>query len=241
MTRPFLTARWSDLILVNYRVPPALLAPHVPPGSRLDTPDGKPDLHLLSLVAFHFSRTRVWGLPLPTGEFFPELNLRFYVRRADLRATVFLKEYVPVPLVALGARLLYRQPYELATLAHQLRRGDQERRLLTRFRQGANHGQIRLRAADRPTVPPSDSEAHFLKEHNWGFDRDRRGRTFRYRVTHPFWATYPVEEVEVAFDPGALLGGAWRDHPWNTSIHSVLYAAGSDVALYPAEPLETGA
>ncbi len=97
MPRPFLTMQWRNLVLANYRVPPDLLLPYVPPGSELDTPEDAPDLHLLSLVAFHFEQTRAYRLPLPTAQHFPEVNLRFYVRKSEMRATVFLREYVPAP------------------------------------------------------------------------------------------------------------------------------------------------
>ena len=74
--RPFLTARWTDVVLANYRVPPALLRPYVPPGAELDTPDGEPDLHLLSLVAFEFAGTRVRGGRVPPPKRSPEVTLR---------------------------------------------------------------------------------------------------------------------------------------------------------------------
>lgn len=34
---PFLTARWENLVLLNYECPPALLEPLVPAGTELDT------------------------------------------------------------------------------------------------------------------------------------------------------------------------------------------------------------
>ncbi|HEX5502639.1 MAG TPA: DUF2071 domain-containing protein [Thermomicrobiales bacterium] len=235
--RPFLTARWVNLVLVNYRVPRELLLPHVPLGSELDTPDDAPDLHLLSLVAFHFDDTRVRGVPLVTARHFPEVNLRCYVRRGPRRATVFLREFVPAPLVALGARLLYQQPYHLATIAHRVAFAPDEVTVWTDFRHRAERGAIRLRARNAPATPPTDSQEHFLKEHYWGFDRDRRGASFRYRVEHPVWRTYPVADARVTCDPGALLGGAWRGLDWPAALHSVLFAAGSAVTVYGKEEL----
>ncbi len=185
MPHPFLTARWSNLVLVNYQVPRALLEPFVPPGSELDTPDDAPELHLLSLVAFHFSDTRVYGLPLPTAQHFPELNLRFYVRSGDKRATVFLREFVSVPLVALGARLLYHQPYFLATIWHEWRQRGQEIRAYTRFKHRAHRGEIRVVARNEPSTPALDSQEHFLKEHYWGFDRTPSGQ----RASATAWTT----------------------------------------------------
>ncbi len=237
MARVFLTARWRDVVLVNYRVPPELLLPRVPPGAELDTPDGSPELHVVSLVAFEFGGMRVRGLPIPSTGRFPEVNLRFYVRRGERRATVFLREFVPAPLVVLGARLLYHQPYALARIGHEVSVGEGRRRVRTSFVSGRKRGEIEVEARDEPFVPAPDSEEHFLKEHYWGFDRAPDGRGFRYRVDHPVWRVYPVERSSVTIDPGALLGGAWRELDWPGSRHSVLYAEGSAATVYGAEPL----
>ena len=237
MRRPFLTARWTNLVLANYRVPPELLLPHVPPGSELDAPDDEPGLHLLSLVAMRFADTHVYGLPVPTAQSFPEVNLRFYVRRGPRRACVFLREFVPVPLVVLGARLFYHQPYFLARLSHDVQVEGASISVQTHLQHRGRGGEIRLRARNDPATPPSDSQGHFLKEHYWGFDRSRSGESFRYRVYHPVWRTYPIEHAEVTMNPGALLGGAWDALEWDTRLHSILFAEGSAAAVYEKESL----
>ena len=62
MPRPFLTARWQNLVLATYAVPEELLRPRLPPGVEPDRRDGK---CLASLVAFQFLDTRVLGVPGP--------------------------------------------------------------------------------------------------------------------------------------------------------------------------------
>jgi uncharacterized protein YqjF (DUF2071 family) len=232
-----LTARWLNLVLVNYRVPPELLLPHVPPGSVLDTPDDAPDTHLFSVVAFHFADSAALRIPIPTAGWFPEINLRFYVRRGDMRATVFLREYVTHPLIALGARLFFNQPYYLAKIRHEWEARDNTVRVSTDFRHRKIAGTLRVNAENRPYTPPDDSDAHFLKEHYWGFHCAPRGKPFRYQVEHPVWRAFPVTGYDVDFDPGSLLGGEWRDIPWRDSIHSVLCAEGSPVKLHTPESL----
>lgn len=76
--RPFLTAEWRFLAMLNFEIAPATLAPCVPRGTELDSFDGRT---LVSLVAFRFLRTRVLGAPIPFHRNFTEVNLRFYVRR----------------------------------------------------------------------------------------------------------------------------------------------------------------
>ncbi|HZN56056.1 MAG TPA: DUF2071 domain-containing protein, partial [Candidatus Polarisedimenticolaceae bacterium] len=58
-TRPFLTARWEQLVLLNYSVEHALLDPRVPRGTELDLWNGVP---YVSLVGFRFTGTRVRGI-----------------------------------------------------------------------------------------------------------------------------------------------------------------------------------
>jgi len=60
--RPFLTARWEHLVLLNYPCPAALLAPLVPAGTSLDPWHGQT---LVSLVGFRFEDTRLAGVPIP--------------------------------------------------------------------------------------------------------------------------------------------------------------------------------
>src|SRR5437764_633662 len=110
MPRRFLTAEWRSLALLNYEVEPALLQPHVPPGTELDAWDG---IAYISMVGFLFLRTKVCGVPIPGHRDFEEVNLRFYVRRmvdgAWRRGVVFLKEIVPRHAIAALARGLYNE------------------------------------------------------------------------------------------------------------------------------------
>lgn len=119
--RPFLTASWHHLAMLNYRVDSALLAPHVPLGAQLDSHNGAT---WISLVAFLFADTRVVGLKIPFHTTFEELNLRFYVRRTlgseVRRGVVFIKEIVPRPAIALVARLAYNEPYETRRMGHYI-------------------------------------------------------------------------------------------------------------------------
>src|SRR5438270_3401794 len=137
MSKPFLTARWSNLFLATYAVPPALLQKRLPPGLELDTRDGRA---FVSLVAFQFLDTRVLGVSWPGYRNFAELNLRFYVRHGPQRGVVFVREFVPRRLVAWLARLLYNEPYRAAPLTS--RRTEEPTRLTMEYRlrwQGREH------------------------------------------------------------------------------------------------------
>ena len=121
MTRPFLTARWESLVLVNWECPGRLLEPLVPRGTLLDAWHGRT---LVSLVGFLFLDTRLRGIPVPGHRNFEEVNLRFYVRRelpdgTSRRAVVFVRELVPRRAIAWHWRAaLYDEPYRAVPMSH---------------------------------------------------------------------------------------------------------------------------
>ena len=242
MARPFLTARWANLAIVTYAVPPAALAPLVPPELQLDTRDdlellGAPPGHtaLVSLVAFEFLSTRVLGVRWPTLTNFPEINLRFYVRQGDHRGVMFAKEIVPRRIIAQVARSLYDEPYACAPI--EARISNTTRNVEAEYRldwPGAGKQTIRV-VGDKPSLRPDPSSLeHWIKEHQWGFTwrQGQSGGPWVYEVIHPVWSTYPLVEADVAFDFGAVYGPQWAALTSAKPV-SVVFAAGSEVAVFP--------
>jgi uncharacterized protein YqjF (DUF2071 family) len=227
--RSFLTARWTNLFLASYPVPPELLRSRLPKGLDLDLRDGQA---FVSLVAFDFLDTRVLGVPWPGFRNFPELNLRFYVRYGGERGVVFVREFVPQRLVAWLARLLYNEPYAAArmesTVTEDADTLTAERRLLWA---GRTHT---LRVVGRKPAyrPGPDSVEHFFKEHHWGFNTSRSGQTVRYAVSHPVWDVYPVAGYHIDLDWEHVYGPEWKLLQSAEPLSTVL-AAGSAVAVYP--------
>src|SRR5438105_8040607 len=119
--RPFLTANWRYLAMMNFVVDPKILERLVPAGTELDFHQGRT---FVSVVGFLFLDTRVLGVPIPWHRDFEEVNLRFYVRRqaADgvRRGVVFIKEIVPRIAIAATARLLYGEKYVALPMRHDL-------------------------------------------------------------------------------------------------------------------------
>ena len=231
--RPFLTARWSNLAILTYEVPPALLDPHVPAGLTLDTRGGSA---FASLVAFDFQDTRVWGVAWPGLLRFPEINLRFYVRRGTRRGVVFIREFVPQPVVSWLARAIYNEPYLVAPIESGVA---EEASVIVTIRRLHWHGRSHAIGVtgDKPAFKPAeDSEEHFFKEHQWGFGRDRRGRTLVYEVRHPLWEVYPVRSWSLDLDWAQVYGPAWGFLSADTPA-SVVLAAGSPVSVYPRRRL----
>ena len=71
--RPFLTANWRHLAMLNYEVPAGLLQPLIPAGTELDAFDGTV---LASVVGFRFLDTRVLGIGVPGHRDFDEIKGR---------------------------------------------------------------------------------------------------------------------------------------------------------------------
>ncbi len=236
---PLLTARWRNLVVVNYAVDPRVVAPLAPAGTELDFHQGQT---FLSLVGFLFEGTRLRGLvPLWPCSTFEEVNLRFYVRRSapegPRRAVCFVRELVPCRTIAWGAKILYGEPYLARPMAHcweldEPRSPESGGRFAYRWKSDGAWLELAARTSGAllPLRPGSIEE--FILDHEWGYTKLRDGGTKEYRVAHPRWEYWQTERVEV--DPriaafyGGALGNALAAPPC-----SALVAAGSAVSVFP--------
>ena len=118
--RPFLTAEWRTLAMLNYEVDPALVQPLAPRGTEIDFWEGRT---YVSMVGFLFLGTRLLGVPPPLHRNFEEVNLRFYLRREAAgevrRGVAFVKEIVPRWAIAQVARLAYNENYVSLPMRHR--------------------------------------------------------------------------------------------------------------------------
>ena len=201
MPRVFLAARWRNLLMLNYRVEPTLLAPFVPAGTELDTWRG--DTYL-SLVAFLFADTRVLGVPIPWHRTFEEVNLRFYVRREvdgeTRRAVTFLRETVPRSAIALVARLAYNEPYSATRMRHWFGTDGADgiaSSVAFEWKDARGWTKVHARSTGTGVVPAGDSHESFITEHYWGYTKQRDGSTVEYQVTHPRWKVWPVRDARL--------------------------------------------
>jgi uncharacterized protein YqjF (DUF2071 family) len=193
----FLSAEWRSLVMLNYEVDPEILTPFLPAGLELDEWQGRT---LVSMVGFRFLRTRLLGCPIPFHRDFPEVNLRFYVRRKCRgewrRGVVFVREIVPRRAIAAVARFLYGERYVRCPMRHSIAvdAGEHGRAEYAWFSNGRWHT---LGASfSGPARPiPVGSEAEFIFEHYWGYARQRNGATVEYEVRHPRWRAWEAREV----------------------------------------------
>ncbi len=185
--RPFLTAEWRDLIMMNFEVDPAILQKHVPAGTELDHFEGRT---YVSIVAFRFLKTRIFGrLAIPFHSNFDEVNLRFYVRREQQgdvrRGVVFIAEIVPRRAIALIARLAYNENYSAYPMTHRIARAADAADFRYAWRVGRSPYEIEASTKEAPALPEDSSAEQFITEHYWGYAKQRDGGTMEYRVEHP--------------------------------------------------------
>lgn len=233
--RPFLTARWRYLAMLNYEVPPEILEPLVPRGTELDSWQGKT---FVSMVGFLFLDTRVRGLAIPGHRNFEEVNLRFYVRRRAedgwRRGVVFVKEIVPRLAIAATARLLYGEKYVALPMRHSIT-GDPSRGgmyVMYGWRHRGRWNGIGAVVSGSPREAEPGSEEELITEHYWGYSSLRGGGSAEYRVEHPRWRVWPLQRPVLDCDVAALYG-----KPFGNSLpaepSSAFLADGSEVAVYP--------
>lgn len=233
--RKFLTAKWKDLIMANYEIDPAILASRVPSGTELDLNEGK---CFVSLVGFMFLDTRVMEFLIPGHVNFEEVNIRFYVKRETggeaRRGVVFIKEIVPKTAIAWVARTLYGEPYECWKMAN-FRDG---RLVRYEWSRGDYRNSISVGRGANMGVPGAGSHGEFIIEHYWGYTKRSRKRTDEYKVEHPKWELYDVEDPQINVDFGRTYGAEFEQLS-GMKPDSILLAAGSDIAVYKGTKVTT--
>ena len=231
--RLFLSARWKYLAMFNYVVDPQILQKHVPPGTEIDYFDGKA---LVSIVGFLFNDTKVLGIRWPFHVNFEEANLRYYIRRFDgnqwRRGVGFVSEIVPKPLVASMANLLYNEHYSTAKMSHQISENADNLFVEYSWKKRNQHlNTIRVNATPELQDIKEGSEAEFIFEHYFGYNRFTATSTIEYAVAHPRWKVYPVNSFSIDCDIEQLYGKEFVPYITDKKPHSVFLAKGSSVTV----------
>ena len=244
----FLTAEWRHLILLNYAVEPELLEPYLPPGLDLDYWNGTT---YVSLVAFFFERTRLCGLSIPFHRNFPEVNLRFYVKRpmaeGERRGVVFVREIAPRRAVAYVARKFYGENYLAlplrATVEPDERFKDMDRSERFVWRLGKQEYGLAAASNALPRYPEPGSLDEFIIEHYWAYSvgPGGDGTCVEYEVEHPPWMIRPADMASFTGESAPLYGREFAhvlDQPPDSAFvangSAVAVRRGTSVALAPA-------
>ncbi|MBB4804871.1 uncharacterized protein YqjF (DUF2071 family) [Chryseobacterium defluvii] len=112
----FMTCNWENLIYLNFHMDPELLAPFLPKDTEPDLLNGKA---VISIVCFEFSNARLFGFKIPFHQYFPEINIRTYVKKKDngnIKGIYFLSEMVPKFMTYFTGKFIYGEPFSLRKL-----------------------------------------------------------------------------------------------------------------------------
>jgi uncharacterized protein YqjF (DUF2071 family) len=231
MQKPFLTAHWRYLAMLNFLVDPKILQPLLPTGTELDFHGGQT---FVSVVGFLFLDTRVVGLPIPLHRHFEEVNLRFYVRRKSAqewrRGVVFVRELVPRRAIALIARTFYGEPYLALPMRHVVEH--KEGRLFAEYqwRRGRRWQTLAMTATGEPQNAAEGSHEEFITEHYWGYTA-RGDECSEYRVEHPRWRLWTAETTKFDADVATLYGPQFVE-PLAVQAASAFVAEGSQIQVH---------
>ncbi len=229
--KTFLTARWKNLLFMNYRVDPAVLQPWLPAGTEIDLFNGH---CYASLVGFMFLDTRVKGIAVPFHRNFEEFNLRFYVRFPDgdgwKRGVVFVREIVPRRMITQVARVVYGERYYYHPMRNSLVETSDSLDVRYEFKFNGQWNHISASAKKPAAALVAGSETAFITEHYWGYTRIAAKITSEYQVAHPSWNIHEVIRHEVACDTKKLYGEA-IDEYLKVTPASVFMAEGSAVSV----------
>ena len=254
--RALLTAGWRNLILLNFAVPTDLIRRLAPCGTEPDLHDGQ---SYISIVAFAFERVRLLGIPFPAHTNFPEINLRYYVRRevaGELRrGVVFVREIVPRRAVAILANRLYNENYLTRPMritnkiaGPELAQGDTldyawRTNLSLPNREGRGEGsakhlarhtsnRVAAQLASPLALPAAGSLEEFIVEHYWGYTHGRHGGTNEYQVAHVPWRIATANNITWHCDIPTNYPGPFAEY-LTAPPTSAIIAEGSRIQVFP--------
>jgi uncharacterized protein YqjF (DUF2071 family) len=203
----FLTAEWRKLLMVNYAIDPSHLLPYLPAQTELDLWNGN---CYVSLVGFMFLNTKLKGIGFPFHRNFCEINLRFYVKYNHngqwQRGVVFIKEFVPKPIIAFIANTFYKEHYAAVPMRHKWNHNGDSLTVHYSWKNGTWHNmEVQTSAVAVPIV--SGSQEEFITEHYRGYAKAKQ--TLEYRVEHPKWNIFHVKNHSVNVDFESSYGKNW--------------------------------
>jgi uncharacterized protein YqjF (DUF2071 family) len=236
MPQSFLTAEWRKLAIANYAADNQLLQRYLPHKTEIDLYN---NTCYVSLVGFMFMNTRLRGCRIPFHINFQEVNLRFYVRYKDgqewKRGVVFIKEIVPRPALSFVANTVYKENYETMPMKHfwELKNDS----LYVEYKWKKKNWHTLQVTADKNAEPIAEgSEEEFITEHYWGYTKLNQLKTSEYRVEHPRWQVYKVNNYAIDVDFSGVYGNEFSFLNKETP-KSVFLAEGSEIIVQAAKKI----
>ncbi len=202
--RATIQQRWSDIVFLHWRVSPAEVAHHLPPGTRPDI-DEHGDTWV-GLIPFVLSEHAFLPLPAVPGlGTFIEINVRLYSVDAHGRRGVVFRSLDAEQLPSvLAARALFGLPYQW--MRGSLSRDADTLHYRSQRRTGSRPAtSIHVRVPARGDATLVDTALSRFLTARWGFHERQLGRTIYARNTHEPW---PLVDAELLSLDDELLAAA---------------------------------
>lgn len=229
VAHPVMRMEWRDLTFLHWAYEPAVVHELLPSGLEPETYDGAA---WVGLVPFRMVVRAPAGPALPWLSFFPETNVRTYVRGLDGRTGVwfFSLDAGRLPAVV-TARATYRLPYFWSRMA--VERGPDQVRYTSRRRWPGPAG-AHSTVIVRPGAPwrPAELTAfdHYLTA-RFRLYAALPGMIAYSRAAHPPW---PLQRAEVLRLDESLVTAAGLPRPVGAPV--VHYSDGVEVRVSVPRP-----
>jgi uncharacterized protein YqjF (DUF2071 family) len=231
--RTVFTQTWAELTFLHWAVPPAVVAPFMPPGVRPDTFEG---FSYVGLVPFLMRGIgALGGPPMPYVGSFCETNVRLYsVDQRGRRGVVFVSldasRLAPVLAARFGPGLPYLWSRMRVHGNGPLREYVSRRRWPNNARPRGASSRIVVRVGAPVTAGPLES---FLTA-RWGLHHRRAaGPTYYWPNQHGAW---PLYEASLDVFDDQLLAAAGFGSLADRPPDSVLFSPGVHATFGPRVP-----
>ncbi|MGI9457185.1 MAG: YqjF family protein [Aeoliella sp.] len=214
---------WYDLLFAHWPVPVKGLRQHIPAELEVDTFEGTA---WIGVVPFAMRIRHRYAPPIPSASYFPELNVRTYVKRGGKAGVWFFSLDAASQLAVWSARTFFYLPYHHASM-RSVARGER-----VEYRSQRTSGSASFAANYGPTGPVFHSKPgrleHFLTERYCLFAQSKRGQIYCGEIHHTPWDLQPAEAV---IAENSMLTAAGIDQPDDTPI--LHFSKHLHVALWP--------
>ena len=207
MKTHLLSAHWTNLLVVNFETTKIFLEKHLPAGTELNDWNGK---YFMSLVGFQFSKTKICGILSPFYRSFPEINLRFYVKRKTKtgwqNGVVFIKEIAPAKLIGFMAGWLYNENFICLKMKSRFINEGDKNKIEYCWNINNEWNYLKAIVKNKPVHYPQESLEGFISSHYHGFTRITETQTKEFEVIHSPWKIYHVLSFDIKLDAEAIYG-----------------------------------
>ncbi|GAB0157627.1 hypothetical protein CHRYSEOSP005_29060 [Chryseobacterium sp. Alg-005] len=189
----FMTCNWENLVYLNFYIQPELLAGMLPEDIEPDILDGKA---IISIVCFEFSNARLFGFKIPFHQYFPEINIRTYVKRKDngnIKGIYFLSEMVPKFLTFFTGKFVYGEPFSL----RNLKSVKTKRKLQYVIKDTICEMNVEVEGTELSANQRLTSEQEFIIQRSLAFCGKADQRSKVYEIQHQKWNLIAVKNIEV--------------------------------------------